>query len=68
MITTMLLFESILLIFFSLCYDSIPVWLRIVLQTCMFVAVFVAYMSEESLRDKVKRLEDDVNKFKKGGK
>lgn len=67
MITTMLLFDNIMLIFLSLCYNSIPVWLRIALQMCIFVAMFVAYMSEENLRDKVKRLEDDVKKYKKGG-
>lgn len=67
MIAAMLSFETIILIFLSLCYNSIPIWLRIVLQACVIVTIAVAYGSEETLRNKVRRLEEKLEKYKKGG-
>ena len=67
MIVSMLLFNLVIFTFFTMCYDVIPVWLRIVLQTITFICILVAYGSEDNLRNKVKSLEDEVKNLKKGG-
>ena len=68
MITTMLAYELFIWIFLLYSYDSIPYWLRGVLLVAWFVIHFIAYASEEKLRDKVKHLEDEAEELKKGGK
>ena len=67
MITSMLAYETIMWAFIAHFYDSMPIWLRTVLLIAWFVIHLIAYASEDNLRDKVKSLEDEVAKLKKGG-
>ena len=67
MITSMLAYEIIMWAFTAHFYGSIPVWLKIVLLSSWFVVHFIAYASEDKLRSKVKSLEDEIKRLKKGG-
>jgi hypothetical protein len=67
MIVSMIMFNIIILTFLTVSYNAIPVWLRIVLLAIIFISNLIAYASEDTLRDKVKSLEDEVKNLKKGG-
>lgn len=67
MIAPMLMFNIITIIFLFISYDTIPVWLRIVLFAIIFISDLIAYMSEDNLRDKIKYLENEVKNLKNGG-
>ena len=63
----MLMFNIVTFAFFTVSYDRIPVWLRIMLSAIIFISIIIAYMSEDNLRDKIKNLENEVKNLKKGG-
>lgn len=68
MIVPMLMFNIVTFAFFTVSYDRIPVWLRIMLSAIIFISIIIAYTSEDNLRAKIKHLEDEVKNLKKGGK
>ena len=67
MIVTMLMFETFTWIFFAHFGEVLPAWLRVLCFAVWFIVHFVAYASEDNLREKVKRLEDEIKELKKGG-
>lgn len=67
MIATMLAFELFIWVFLSYAYDLIPHWMRCALLVFWVVTHSIAYASENKLRDRVNRLEDEVKNLKKGG-
>lgn len=68
MIVSMLMFNIVIFTFLTVSYDAIPIWLRIVLSAIIFISNLIAYASEDTLRDKIKHLENEVKNLKKGGK
>ena len=66
MIVPMLVFNIVTFIFLTVSYDRIPVWLRIALSALIFISIFIAYASEDNLRDKINHLENEVKNLKKG--
>ena len=67
MITTALLYNFVALIILTHLGNLMPFWGRAIVQIGWLVAYIIAYISEENLRDKIKHLEDEVKKLKKGG-
>lgn len=67
MIVSMLMFNIVTFTFLTISYDRIPVWLRIALSALIFISIFIAYVSEDNLRDKISHLEDEVKNLKKDG-
>ena len=67
MIVSMLMFNLAIFTFLTVSYNAIPIWLRIILFSIVFVSLLVAYASEDNLRDKIKHLENEVKNLKKGG-
>lgn len=67
MIVSMLMFETLIWVFFAHFSEVLPVWLRVLCCAIWFISHFVAYGSEDNLRSKVKSLEDEIKKLKKGG-
>lgn len=70
MIATMLCYEILLWVCLAHFRDSMPQWLATVLILSWIVIHTIAYASETNLRDRIKRLEDEVKKHKlteKGG-
>lgn len=68
MIVSMLMFNIMTITFLAMFYDGIPVWLRIILFTIIFISNLIAYASEDNLRDKIEHLENEVKNLKKGDK
>ena len=66
MIVSMLMFNIVTFAFFTVSYDSIPIWLRITLSAIIFISILIAYASEDNLRDKINHLENEVKNLKKG--
>ena len=67
MIVSMLMFETLIWVFFAHFYEIMPVWLKVLCYAIWFISHFTAYASEDNLRSKVNDLEDEVNKLRKGG-
>lgn len=67
MITTALLYNFVALIILAHFGDLMPFWARTIVQIGWLVAYIIAYISEDNLRDKIKDLEDEIKKLKKGG-
>lgn len=67
MIVTMLLFEIIIFVFIAHFIETIPIWLKALCFAIWFISHVVACGSEDKLRSKVKSLEDEIKKLKKGG-
>ena len=67
MIVSMLMFIIVTVVSLIVSYDGIPVWLRIVLFAIIFISELIAYASEDNLRNKIERLENEVKNLKKGG-
>lgn len=67
MITAMLTFITVIFVYLSICYELIPIWLRIIMYGLIFICELIAYGSEDNLRNKVKSLEDEMKNLKKGG-
>lgn len=65
MIVTTLMFEIILMIFYSYLGETLPVWAKIVCFGMLCVIHLTACISEDNLRNKVKRLEEEVKKNEK---
>ena len=66
MIVSMLMFIIVTVVSLIVSYDGIPVWLRIVLFAIIFISELIAYASEDNLRNKIERLENEVKNLKKG--
>ena len=56
MITCMLTYEIFIFVLVSHFYDSMPVWLRMVLLVSFFIINIIACTSEQNLRDMVEEL------------
>ena len=67
MIVSMLMYIIVTFTFLTVSYDGIPVWLRIVLFAIIFISNLIAYASEDNLRNKIERLENEVKNLKKDG-
>ena len=66
MIVSMLMFIIVTVVSLIVSYDGIPVWLRIVLFAIIFISELIVYASEDNLRNKIERLENEVKNLKKG--
>ena len=66
MIVTLLMFNIVTFASLTVLHDGIPVWLRIVLFAIIFISELIAYASEDNLRNKIERLENEVKNLKKG--
>ena len=66
MIVSMLMFIIVTVVSLIVSYDGMPVWLRIVLFAIIFISELIAYASEDNLRNKIERLENEVKNLKKG--
>lgn len=62
----MLMFIIVTVVSLIVSYDGMPVWLRIVLFAIIFISELIAYASEDNLRNKIERLENEVKNLKKG--
>lgn len=67
MITSMLIFEVLIWIFLAQYMDTLPDWLRMLCFVIWFICHYIAFASENNLREKVNNLEDEVKKLKKDG-
>ena len=67
MIVSMLMFEILIGIFIAHFIQTIPIWLKVLCFAIWFTSYFVAFVSEDMLRSKVKSLEDEIKKLKKSG-
>ena len=67
MIVSMLMVNIVTFAFLTVSHDGIPVWLRIALFAIIFISIFIAYASEDNLRNKISHLEDEVKNLKKDG-
>lgn len=67
-IITMISYQTLILAAFVYYFDSMPNWLRGVLLFAWAILCYFAYASEEKLRDRVKKLEDEAkhNSTEKG--
>lgn len=64
---TALLYEIILMVLFSIIGDTLPSWAKAIWVVALVVTYLIAYSSYCGLQDKVKCLENEVEKIKKGG-
>lgn len=67
MIASMLAYEIFIWTILPLYYDSMPYWLRGVLLVSWVAVHYIAFASEDKLRDRVKQLEDELKEHTKGG-
>ena len=67
MTAIMILFEIVLMVFFAFCYANLPVWAKVLFMLVWCAIHLIEYASEDILRDKIKRLENEVKNLKKGG-
>ena len=67
MIVTTIGLELVLIVVSAFYYDNLPMWAKILCPLTYSAIHLIACISEDNLREKIKRLEAEVKKLKKDG-
>jgi len=66
MMVTLLGYEILMIATMVTAYDSFPSWAKAICLVFLFAVHIAACISEDKLRGKINKLEDEVKELKKG--